>query len=576
MNLVPPRTKACDHCRQNRVRCDRVQRAPQPCTRCQRRNLDCTYRPSTSARRSPDVATKQKKKRRLAIQNSGDGREERSEEDALQSPLLRRPGDVETEDAVVGPWTPSQTPTADETSSTQLGQYQYQGPSQQIGDVVVSASQINERFSYFFNHMHPNFPFLPQPLDIDKTLQASPLLFWTIMTIASHFHDQALYRNLQPLVRSLIADILYPSKHGVETCQALCLVCLWPFQASDPNDDPYYLYAGLASHFAMRLGLHRPEFPDEYKNIDESELQRHGSAFIRWSTWCACQFVEHQLASKTGVPCGIRYDWASKLKLESAGRLQSALSPIIKHHILLCELRDRYVEAMTYDGLTLSGLTPPAERVRHLKLFRAALNTFGASHTPMDTLRSIFLHSTRVMAAGLFLAEDLQTFADDNLLELQAGVISAEQVLNLTAPLAWETLPVHVLRAVLHAGVFAAQLRRLRTGPPSGPGAGSGRLISDDQLLAIIRRATDILRHLAFGNDFPTRGKIVLETQLQQPLVDTPTSTNRRPGVVFQTRMGAGMYWDLVENEKDRHNWNQDAKAIFSELLESGVYTVTP
>ncbi|KAK4501148.1 hypothetical protein PRZ48_006954 [Zasmidium cellare] len=320
----------------------------------------------------------------------------------------------------------------------------------------------------------------------------------------------------------------------------------------------------MVSHLALKMGLHRPEFAHEFKDINNA-FDRAQYGHERWPTWLACQFVEHMLASKNGVPSGIRFDWPSNYKLRNQeSPAQKRLSPILRHHIQLCAIRDRHLTAIAYQGQTLSGLRSSKDREGYLNLYHAELDDFEAAESPLDTLSAVFLNMSRVTIAGFCLARDMVPCGHQLRMLIRSGLDSATKILDLVAPLAWETLPVHVLRSLLYAGVFASHLARYDMD------------IFSTEPMAVLERATDILRHLAHGQDFPTRAKIVLETELDRHSQRASTTQKRQPGVEFQTRMEANMYWDLVESDKSRHNWNQTADDIYWELVLSGANPISP
>jgi hypothetical protein len=149
MSTVQPRTKSCDYCRQNRVRCDRIERAPLRCARCQTRDLPCTFLP-------PQQSRLRVNKSRRACQHeeiSGHGADLARNSPHDSSRLAAEC--TEASDAAEQPF--------------QLNLYS--GPDQQIGNVTVTVAKINEGFLYFFTRMHPNLPFLSPDLCIESTLQ---------------------------------------------------------------------------------------------------------------------------------------------------------------------------------------------------------------------------------------------------------------------------------------------------------------------------------------------------------------------------------------------------------------------
>ncbi|OKL63312.1 hypothetical protein UA08_01809 [Talaromyces atroroseus] len=580
MDSTLPRAKSCVECRQQKVRCDRAERQPRPCTRCTQRQLPCRYEPYFSRTR---------RRRRHG-----------SSAHRYTRPTSSVPSNV-SED---GPL--------------------YIGTEIAIEDVVLRAPEVTDLFTYFITKMHIHFPLLGTPSPTaDAILRASPLLFWTIMAITSSFQNRPLYRTLQGCVRRLVTRTLYPFSVCPETCQALCLLCLWPFEAVEPNDDPVYAYAGMATHFALQMGLHRSQHSNEFKNINSVTEPYRSSPSTRLLTWYACVFVEHQLASKIGVPSGIRDCHQLQQQLSSKNiALDNEHPPaplLITQHVLLACLRERFFNAIAWDGPSSSGLTEPIHRLNLLSLFSNELQRFSVDQAPLELLTLALLHASHIAVGGFALAADLvelKAQATVRQLLIYRAVDSASALLDLVTPLAWETLPIHILRAVLHAGVVAGQIRRIQIQEREllnhDQSATYGQLSSDasdmqtaidlhtimplPRLEQIIDRCIGLLQSVAYGKDFPTRGKIVLEAIRNniRPLPSLPTSSSDRStrtngnwqqqqqqqstsvpvgatpkslGVLFESRMAANFYWDAVEHEKGRHNWNQDEQGILQEVM---------
>lgn len=501
----------------------------------------------------------------------------------------------------------------------------YTGTSVSIENIVLGIPEIDAYFSYFITSMHVHFPLLGTPAPTpDAILRSSPLLFWTTITIACSFQNRPLYRRLQPCVRRLATRTLYPFSCCLETCQALCLLCIWPFEADEPNDDPVFVYAGMATHFALHMGLHRPLHLHEFKNID-SVAESSQSQSIRLLTWYACIFVEHQLASKIGVPSGIR-DYHQLQQYLANGDIISSVPLLITEHVRLVCLRERFFIAIAWDGPTSSGLTEPIHRLNLLSLFGHELQRFEAEQAPLQLLTLVLLHASHVAIGGFALAADLiklKTHHAARKLLIYQAVDSASTILDLVTPLAWETLPTHILRAILHAGILAVQVLRTqiqektpddhdwRTSDRLSPDAStlqrdssSGTVLSLHRLEQILDRCIGLLQSIAYGKDFSTRGKIVLEAfrhKLHSRAFSSAISSNKKEwsgplnpvdkgqlpsaagptnfhdaseetspnsvGVHFESRMAANFYWDAVEHEKERHNWNQNEQWILQEVI---------
>jgi hypothetical protein len=86
-------------------------------------------------------------------------------------------------------------------------------------------------------------------------------------------------------------------------------------------------------------------------------------------------------------------------------------------------------------------LCEPASRLNLLRLFGAELDQFSSRQEQLDPLSSIVLHATHITVAGLCLAADLVALEHhaEQILVLRREITSATAVLNLVAPLAWET-----------------------------------------------------------------------------------------------------------------------------------------
>ena len=88
----------------------------------------------------------------------------------------------------------------------------------------------------------------------------SPLLFWTIVLVASQRHDkfEDLHLQLCGPLETLLSKVLLTSIQSVEIVQALLLLCLWPIPKPKEQHDPSWNYLGLAHSAAMQINLHKP------------------------------------------------------------------------------------------------------------------------------------------------------------------------------------------------------------------------------------------------------------------------------------------------------------------------------
>ena len=132
------------------------------------------------------------------------------------------------------------------------------------------------------------------PFDL---LSRSPLLFWTIILVASQQHARytTLYQELIAIHHEeLISPILQRAIQQVETIHALLLLCLWPVPQFRHFYNPAWNYVGLSISAAMQLNCHSPSgSSNETKGWNglghaaASEL----SSIDQARTWLGCFWV---------------------------------------------------------------------------------------------------------------------------------------------------------------------------------------------------------------------------------------------------------------------------------------------
>ena len=100
-----------------------------------------------------------------------------------------------------------------------------------------------------------------------------------------------LYSRLETPIKRLAAEFSKPSTRSIIFVQGLLLLCTWPFPFDHINEDPSWMYCGVAVHMAMLLGLHRPQHPFTILNALDAEL---GDLRTRTKTWLMC-FITDQM-----------------------------------------------------------------------------------------------------------------------------------------------------------------------------------------------------------------------------------------------------------------------------------------
>jgi len=151
------------------------------------------------------------------------------------------------------------------------------------------AVQLIEHSYFTFYHR-----FLPV-LDPTKTPQAyyeaSPLLFWSIISVAARrMHENpTLLIGLATTVTDLVWKSLQAVPHSKSVVQSLLLLCTWPFPTSSSTSDVTYMWAGMIMQISIQMGLHRPMNAQDFTKFrirltDQDVVERI-------TTWAACNIV---------------------------------------------------------------------------------------------------------------------------------------------------------------------------------------------------------------------------------------------------------------------------------------------
>lgn len=128
----------------------------------------------------------------------------------------------------------------------------------------------------------------------DAYYDASPLLFWVIVSVAARHYTPDL--NLLPLLGPPISHLLWATLADVPqsyiVVKALCILCTWPIPVSSTSKDPTFMFVGLMMQVAMQIGLHRPSHAQDFARF-KIEL-REEEMKDRVKTWVACNMVSQR------------------------------------------------------------------------------------------------------------------------------------------------------------------------------------------------------------------------------------------------------------------------------------------
>lgn len=134
-------------------------------------------------------------------------------------------------------------------------------------------------------------PLLDRSRSPDYYYEKSPLLFWTVISIASRRFetDLSLRKALAPAVSQLVWSTLGDIPQTYYVVKALCLLCTWPFPVSTTSADATFMLCGVMMQVAMQIGLHRPSHAQDFARF-RVEL-RDEDLRDRVKTWATCNIV---------------------------------------------------------------------------------------------------------------------------------------------------------------------------------------------------------------------------------------------------------------------------------------------
>ncbi|PWY73755.1 C6 transcription factor [Aspergillus sclerotioniger CBS 115572] len=324
-----PVKRACNECRQQKLRCDVIQDPWTDCSRCRRLKLDCKIESNFKrvGKRSRNAEMEREiielRKQIATVQASTPGSMSQPQPPSL--PPAQTPKQETASQVGSGVYhTPSAMSTDqymgsheavaslldlrsgfDGTNYMRNGNHHFK----RIEDVAVVPERVTELFNLFFTFYHPFLPFLDREQTPDEYYNASPLLFWTIISVgARRFQgDTHLLNSLSGPVSRLVWSTLADIPQSYHVVKALCLLCTWPFPTSSTSTDPTFMLCGMMIQVAMQLGLHRPSHTQDFSKFRVELIEEELRDKVR--TWAVSNIVAQRVATGYGQPPSTVYDW---------------------------------------------------------------------------------------------------------------------------------------------------------------------------------------------------------------------------------------------------------------------------
>ena len=286
-----PVKRACNECRQQKLRCDVVQEPWQTCSRCRRLNLECK------------------------IEENFKRVGKRSRNAEMEREIIELRKQVASQGNTSAPTsansTTRNTTVTNEAAAGLLGLRDggSRGSTKRLGDVCLTMDQIQTIFQRFFRFCHPFLPFLNPEKSPEDYYAKSALLFWTIVLTGSRHYkaEQNLYPSLARQVQNLVWSTLADVPQSYHQVKALILLCAWPLPCSSTSTDPTFMLAGMMQQVALQIGLHRPDHAQDFSKF-RIEL-RQAEQQDRVITWCMCNMVAQRIGTAYGQPAQTIYDY---------------------------------------------------------------------------------------------------------------------------------------------------------------------------------------------------------------------------------------------------------------------------
>ncbi|KAK8151663.1 hypothetical protein BKA80DRAFT_244540 [Phyllosticta citrichinensis] len=380
--------RACNECRQQKLKCDVVQDPFTPCSRCRKQNLTCQV--SANFKRI-GKRSRHAEMEREAIDLKARVKELEDREMQLRQQLASLGVSLTPSSGFSAAPPPQALPAHDNTETQpsmfqsflgaqQQQQPQYTGGSHDeavsslvslkhgfgggtyesagrnhaynLGPVYVTEQQAEDLLAEYFANYHPFLPLLDPNQSVDTYMGQSKLLFWTILVVAARHYpkdrnfqdDQRLIHKLTPAYRALVWTNISEVPQNYHVVKALCLLCTWPLPASNTTVDETFMLSGVMMHVAMHHGLHQPshaqDFSRTHVQLRDEEIKD------RLSTWAVCNTVAHCVSVASGQPSTTLFDSALSFEHDHMDRLPES----IVNHVMLERSAARITKALYSDS----------------------------------------------------------------------------------------------------------------------------------------------------------------------------------------------------------------------------------
>lgn len=444
-----PRRRACNECKQQKLRCDLVagDSAPSTCSRCQRLSLACKvdtdFRRTRKRRKSFELENEVRELRRqLATRETTNA--------ALEWPILTpaAPSEARVSEAAVSSVSGASgvSPDPKESSrvpglTTQPVIDQPQAPrrsiitiprARKLGNVELSVEEIDELYLIYILHYHPYLPFLDPSTSLHEYYESSELLFWSIISVAARRLQS--HPTLLPKLARSVTDYLWKTlrsiPYSLRAVQSLVILCTWPFPTSSSTADPTYMLAGMMVQIGTQMGLHRALNAEDFVKVP---LHLSVYEYSEWvKTWEACNIVAQSVSVGCGLPATIQmHDWSLTVAPEST--MSSPHDIALRWHLRIEQFRYRVSQALTSNALDPAGFMSARERLSLYRLLNASLVDLEREAINMTPITRYYLAAARLHLHSFYLFDEpsVDGYSDRIVVLYQTAYSLIEQCLEM-------------------------------------------------------------------------------------------------------------------------------------------------
>ncbi|KAK3942783.1 regulatory protein LEU3 [Diplogelasinospora grovesii] len=417
---LPGVKRACNECRQQKLRCDVVQDPFQSCSRCNRLKLECKIESNfkrVGKRSKHAEMEKEIEKLRRAVQSAksqGFVVEEEVDDglhSQLQSPIVNSQYSHTRNPSLMG---------SDEAVSSLLhlkrgGSYNLPRIVRELEDFRITEDEEAQLFTEFFNCYHPFIPFLNAAQSPDQYYQQYPLLYWAIIAVACRrfAQDPTLLTKLSGPLTRLLWTTVGEVPQSYFAVKALCLLCIWPLPTSTTTTDPTHILCGVMMKTATGIGLHRPNNINDFSRV-QVELNKEG-LHDRVKTWAVCNIVAQTIGTGYGQPASTLYDWTLAIRPGDSSPL--SLGTELEARLQIERFCDKVSKEMYSNASDPRGVAGDEHRAMLMRVYRREYGELQAAVLSQDVSPVVQLHlkaaNLHLRLAGFFDSSSTPGYLDD-------------------------------------------------------------------------------------------------------------------------------------------------------------------